>query len=44
MFLWTYLFIALFGGSGGALDQASEGPTLSEPVTMNCCFPGWPPP
>ena len=31
MFLWVYLLIALFGGSGSALDQAAEAP------------PGWPP-
>ena len=46
MFLWVYLLIALFGGSGSALDQAAEAPTLSEPATMNlsCCGPGAPPP
>ncbi len=43
MFFWIYLFISLFGGSGGALDQDAAAPTLSEPVTMNCCLPGWPP-
>ncbi len=43
MFLWVYLLIALFGGSGSALDQAAEAPTRSEPVMMNCCGPGAPP-
>ncbi len=45
MFLWVYLLIALFGGSGSALDQAAEAPTLSEPVKVNlsCCGPGAPP-
>jgi len=37
------LLIALFGGSGSALDQAAEAPTRSEPVMMNCCGPGAPP-